>query len=143
MSCAISGCSGPNCHSNSVLCYAVSQDGIVWERPNLKLYEVAGTRNNNVVIDDNYRNGMAHWESLHRDPMDTDPRRRYKALGWSSYDWNGPQSGIFTRILAPLTERGDSLRLSGDSRFSEEHASISPDGRSTAFDSSTRSMSPC
>ena len=31
-----------------------------------------------------------------------------------------------------LRERGDSLRLSGDSRFSEEHASISPDGRSTA-----------
>ena len=49
---------------------------------------------------------------------------------------NIPQSGIFTRVLAPLTERGDSLRLSGDSRFSEEHASISPDGRSTAFDSS-------
>jgi Tol biopolymer transport system component len=49
---------------------------------------------------------------------------------------NIPESGIFTRVLAPLTERGDSLRLSGDSRFSEEHASISPDGRSTAFDSS-------
>ena len=39
---------------------------------------------------------MAHWESLHKDSMDTDPQRRYKALGWSSYDWNGPQSGIFT-----------------------------------------------
>ena len=47
---------------------------------------------------------------------------------------NIPESGIFARVLAPLTERGDSLRLSGDSRFSEEHASISPDGRSTAFD---------
>lgn len=91
-----SGCSGPNCRSNSVLCYAISQDGIVWKRPELRLYEVAGTRDNNVVIDDTYRDGMAHWESLHKDPMETDPQRRYKALGWSSYDWDGPQSGIFT-----------------------------------------------
>jgi hypothetical protein len=92
----VSGCRGPNCRSNSVLCHAVSQDGILWERPKLGLCEVMGSRANNVVIDDNYRNGMAHWESLHKDPLERDPRRRYKALGWSSYDWDGPQSGVFT-----------------------------------------------
>ena len=47
-------------------------------------------------IGDDYRNGMAHWESVLKDPLDPDPQRRYKALGWSSYDWDGPQSGIFT-----------------------------------------------
>jgi Tol biopolymer transport system component/predicted Ser/Thr protein kinase len=42
----------------------------------------------------------------------------------------------YTRVLAPLSGEGGSLRLSGDSQFSEEHPEISPDGRSTAFDSS-------
>jgi hypothetical protein len=92
----VTGCSGPNCRSNSVLCHAVSQDGIVWERPKFGLYEAGGTRANNVVIGDDYRAGMAHWESVLQDPLDTDPQRRYKALGWSSFDWEGPQSGIFT-----------------------------------------------
>lgn len=90
------GCTGPTCRSNSVLCHALSQDGIVWERPKFGLHEAGGTRANNVVIGDDYRDGMAHWESVLKDPLDPNPQRRYKALGWSSYDWNGPQSGIFT-----------------------------------------------
>ncbi len=46
------------------------------------------------------------------------------------------EGGNFTRVLIPLSGGSDSLRLSGDSRFSEEHPEISPDGRWTAFDSS-------
>ena len=46
-----------------------------------------------------------------------------------------PEAGKSTRVVTPLFERGDSLRLSADSRFSEEHPEISPDGRWTAFDS--------
>jgi len=42
----------------------------------------------------------------------------------------------FARILAPLFGGGNSRRLTGDSRFSEEHPAMSPDGRWTAFDSS-------
>jgi len=57
---------------------------------------VMGTRQNNVVIGDDHQNGLAHWESILKDPMETDDRRRYKALGWSSYDWDGPQSGIYS-----------------------------------------------
>jgi Tol biopolymer transport system component len=41
----------------------------------------------------------------------------------------------YVRVLTPLSGAGDSLRLSGGSRFSEEHPEISPDGRWTAFDS--------
>jgi Tol biopolymer transport system component/predicted Ser/Thr protein kinase len=47
-----------------------------------------------------------------------------------------PEGGNYTRVLTPLSGEGDSLRLSGDSRFSEEHPEISPDSRWTAFDSS-------
>ncbi|HEY3122513.1 MAG TPA: protein kinase, partial [Thermoanaerobaculia bacterium] len=51
-------------------------------------------------------------------------------------DVPGEGGGNHARILTSLSEPGDSLRLSGDTRFSEEHPEISPDGRWTAFDSS-------
>jgi hypothetical protein len=80
----------------NVLCYATSRDGVHWDRPELGLHEVMGTRQNNVVVGDDHHNGLGHWESTLKDPMETDPRRRYKALGWSSYDWDGPLSGIYS-----------------------------------------------
>ena len=80
----------------SVLCYATSTDGVHWDRPALDLNEVMGTRENNVVVGDDHHNGLGHWESTLKDPLEIDPRRRYKALGWSSYDWDGPLSGIYS-----------------------------------------------
>ena len=46
------------------------------------------------------------------------------------------EDGNFARLLLPLAEPGNPIRLSADSRFSEEHPEISPDGRWAAFDSS-------
>ncbi|MBZ5589867.1 MAG: protein kinase [Acidobacteriia bacterium] len=46
-----------------------------------------------------------------------------------------PEGERFTRVLAPLSGRGDFVQLSAGSRFSEEHPAISPDGRWVAFDS--------
>ena len=81
---------------SSVLCYATSEDGLHWQRPELGLHEVMGTTKNNVVVSDDHHNGMDHWESVLKDPLETDPHKRYKALGWSSNDWDGPASGIYT-----------------------------------------------
>jgi Tol biopolymer transport system component len=50
--------------------------------------------------------------------------------------YSASEGAIYTRVLSPISGGGDSVRLSGDSRFSEEHPGISPDGRWTAFDSS-------
>ncbi|HET6323636.1 MAG TPA: hypothetical protein VFG04_02965 [Planctomycetaceae bacterium] len=80
----------------NVLCYATSRDGVHWDRPALGLHEVMGTRENNVVVGDDHHNGLGHWESTLKDPLEIDSRRRYKALGWSSYDWDGPLSGIYS-----------------------------------------------
>lgn len=82
----------------SVLCYATSKDGVHWDRPELGLCEVLGSTKNNVVIGDDHHNGLAHWESILKDPLEKDPRRSYKAIGWSSYDWDGPMSGIYTMV---------------------------------------------
>jgi hypothetical protein len=92
----VSACLGANCRSNHVLCYAVSADGIHWDRPNVGLQEVMGSRQNNVLINDDYRDGMFHCESVAKDTFGTDPQSRYKAIGWTSQDWDGPMSGIFT-----------------------------------------------
>ncbi len=64
--------------------YATSKDGIHWERPNLGLHEVMGTKENNVVIPNTHHDGKDHWESVQKDPFDPEPARRYKGFGWSS-----------------------------------------------------------
>ncbi len=80
-----------------VQCYAVSRDGVCWERPNLGLHEALGSKDNNIVVPASHHEGKDHWESMLKDPIDeSDANRRYKAIGWSSYDWDGPMSGIYT-----------------------------------------------
>lgn len=81
---------------NHVQCMAVSQDGINWERPKLGLHEALGSKDNNIVIPASYHDGQDHFETMLKDPMYRIPDRRYKAIGWSSYDWDGPLSGIYT-----------------------------------------------
>ncbi|MEN6535922.1 MAG: hypothetical protein ABFD89_19825 [Bryobacteraceae bacterium] len=41
---------GSDGNSNEVTCVAESTDGVKWTRPDLGLYEVHGTRNNNVIL---------------------------------------------------------------------------------------------
>jgi Tol biopolymer transport system component len=45
------------------------------------------------------------------------------------------EGATWIRFLLPLPGKGESRRLGGGSRFSEEHPEISPDGRWTAFES--------
>jgi Tol biopolymer transport system component len=45
------------------------------------------------------------------------------------------EGGRFSRLLLGLSGKGGPVRLSGASRFSEQHPDFSPDGRFTAFDS--------
>jgi len=65
---------------DEVTCYAQSRDGIHWEKPNLRLHEVNGTYDNNVIL--------AHTAPVTHNfsPfLDTNPKalpeERYKGLG--------------------------------------------------------------
>ena len=79
-----------------IMCYAVSDDGIAWRRPSLGLHEHQGSTDNNIVVPPEHHEGKDHFESVFKDPLEKDPKHRYKALGWSSYDWDGPMSGIYS-----------------------------------------------
>ena len=87
---------------NHVQCLATSHDGIHWDRPEFGLHEALGSTRNNIVIPADYHDGRDHWESMLKDPLASGGQMhagnpaRYKALGWSSYDWDGPLSGIYT-----------------------------------------------
>ena len=54
------------------LCYAVSKDGIRWEKPNLGIAEFGGDKKNNIVT---RRRGVA---GVYKDDRDPDRARRYK-----------------------------------------------------------------
>lgn len=55
------------------VCYATSRDGINWDKPELGLIDFNGSKRNNIVIE-HYRLAVM------KDPHETDPRRRYKAI---------------------------------------------------------------
>ena len=70
-----------------VTCYAESDDGIDWTKPDLGLFEVAGTRDNNVVLTPEVGGDATHNFSpmLDRRPGVPEPEH-YKALGGSGKD---------------------------------------------------------
>jgi hypothetical protein len=104
------------------LCYATSTDGIAWQRPSLNLHEIEGSRENNVVIPPEYHGGQDHWESVLKDPMDSDDARRYKGFGWSSltrglHSMTSPDGLRWTHSPEPVvTGVGDAQSMMIDAR---------------------------
>ena len=64
-------------HAPDLLCYATSRDGIEWEKPELGLYEIGGSKANNVC-------DLVHGENVVKDKHDADPQRRYKRFMYDS-----------------------------------------------------------
>ena len=56
------------------ICYAISEDGLHWEKPKLGIVEFLGNRENNIAV------RGPHGASVFKDFRDPDPARRYKAL---------------------------------------------------------------
>ncbi|MFC1525728.1 hypothetical protein ACFL6X_02835 [Candidatus Latescibacterota bacterium] len=79
------------------VCYAESDDGMTWEKPELDVVKLAGKRTN-VVIE---RGGFGHHYEIFgavKDEADPDPARRYK-MGYLSIDrdYRGPHEDPFHR----------------------------------------------
>jgi hypothetical protein len=66
------------------ICYATSQDGISWDKPELGLVEFEGSKANNIlwrgVEGDKDLLWGPHGAGIFKDLRDPDPERRYKAL---------------------------------------------------------------
>jgi len=56
------------------VCYAVSKDGVHWEKPELGIIDFQGSKKNNIVLRADHGFGMM------KDPHETDPQKRYKAI---------------------------------------------------------------
>ena len=76
--------------------YAISQDGLNWERPKLGIHEYEGSKENNIAIP-----GPWGVVSVHYDPRDSDPERRYKV----QVRYNGHRA-YFSPDGIRWTERG-------------------------------------
>jgi hypothetical protein len=74
-------------HIKARVCYAVSDDGMHWRKPELELFEVCGTRKNNVVIESQHPRGYIDNLTVIDDP--DDEQWPLKALVWDSCGWNG------------------------------------------------------
>ena len=70
---------GKDGSESEVVCYAESEDGIVWTKPNLGLFEVKGTRDNNVVL--TTAPFCHNFSPLLDDKPGVSASERYKALG--------------------------------------------------------------
>lgn len=74
---------GSDGSSREVTCYAESEDGINWTKPELGLFEVRGTRQNNVILAD--AAPVTHNFCPFLDTREDVPQdERYKALGGTS-----------------------------------------------------------
>jgi hypothetical protein len=66
------------------ICYATSRDGVTWDKPNLGLVELDGSKENNVCALD----APTLWSTcaLLHEPEAPDPNRRYKLAYEARYD---------------------------------------------------------
>ena len=81
------------------VCYAVSHDGLLWEKPGLHLVDFEGTGDNNLVV------RGPHGAGILLDPADPDPERRY--------NWHRPGAGR----RSPLRADGDGAWRHADGRL--------------------------
>ncbi|MBD3630471.1 hypothetical protein [Cyclobacterium sp.] len=74
---------GKDGNSAEVTCYAESSDGIHWEKPDLGIYEIAGSRNNNVILANAAPVTHNFSPFLDSNPS-AKPNEKFKALGGTS-----------------------------------------------------------
>ncbi len=92
--------STPDSSQDEVTCYAESLDGIHWTRPRLGLFEVMGTRENNVVLDNSYAPMPLDWSPFIDTRPGVLPEERYKSIGGHFYDADHLKGRVPDSILA-------------------------------------------
>ena len=105
-------------HKNTDLtCYAESQDGITWTKPNLGLYEINGSRKNNVVMVNGEGEVAHNFTVFYDDREGVPPEERYKGVGGANRD-NSTRIGLKRFVSA------DGMHWS---RYTADTADLFPD----------------
>lgn len=84
---------GKDGNTAEVTCYAQSQDGIHWEKPNLQIFEVGGTLNNNVILANAAPVTHNFSPFIDKNPNAL-PGQKYKAIGGTG------ESGLIAYVSA-------------------------------------------
>lgn len=88
----------------STVCYAESEDGIVWRKPNLGLFAFYEETNTNIVLVGSGGYGDRYCNSVLIDERDPDPARRYKMI---FSDWaTGAQAAQGIGLYAAFSPDG-------------------------------------
>jgi len=69
-------------------CYATSDDGVRWTKPDLNIVEFEGSSANNILLKN------AHGASVLFDPADPNPSRRYKLIAKMEYSRENAWMGV-------------------------------------------------
>jgi hypothetical protein len=65
------------------ICYATSNDGLKWDKPELGLVEFEGNKNNNILMRGEHFEGVfsgPHGAGVFKDVHESDPAKRYKMI---------------------------------------------------------------
>ena len=93
-------------HPGEITCYAESRDGHEWTFPKLGLFEVNGTRENNVILAHQPPYSTNFSPFLDTNP-NVDPKERFKALaGHPGYDRQAKATGRATGLAAFISADG-------------------------------------
>lgn len=78
----------PSSERITATCFAISNDGIEWEKPELGIAEFEGCYSNNILLKN------AHGTSVLFDPDDPNPTRRYKLITKIEYSRENTSMGV-------------------------------------------------
>lgn len=81
-------------------CYAVSVDGIHWAKPNLGLFEVKGTKNNNVVLVGSALQSSHNFAVFYDSREEVPREEKFKAVGGTSSNQTRKHKGLY-RYVSP------------------------------------------
>lgn len=92
------------------LCYAESDDGLQWTKPNLGQVTFKGSRDNNVLA---LPHAIVSCATVIKDETDPDPARRYKMAYQFFYDKNAPEfAGLTGFTTCAMAVSPDGLQWS-------------------------------
>lgn len=82
-----------------VTCYAESEDGIHWEKPNVGIHQIGDSKKNNVILVNDHRDKAHNFSVFYDDRPGIPKEQRYKAVGGANHN-NGSKLGLSRYVSA-------------------------------------------